>query len=473
MKGMNKMTWNDFRRACYLLARDEKEYIADGSFNGRAAALIDEGQRLGGDEAIAFMENIISLGSEFERADMEFAPILVYKAETICCDVLNFFADRLATALQRRGETVQIMDMSGKPLDELIKLTGKRFKAIIGVQTYLFSVKFMDGSNLHDSIKGPKFNMFLDHPTCLNMHLLDAPNDCYILTHDRNYAEHVRKFYPNIRGCYILPPAGEMYMPENNAGSREADNSDGNVVKESHSIYDDKIYDLTFVGSYHNPQDMLVKVKQLDAKYDGKASILAQSMIDSPDETYESQVQRVFGEITAAEHYELSSTFFCAMTYYREKIIRTILDAGLTLHVFGDSWKTPALCAYPNLVIHPEAEGQDALKLYAQSKISLNIMSWHKDGMTERIANSMMNRAVVLTDPSTYLTEHYEDGREIVYYHLTRLDELPGKIRRLLSDDDYRETIAENGFKTAAAHDTWDDRAAEFLEILEKIRHTE
>jgi spore maturation protein CgeB len=161
------------------------------------------------------------------------------------------------------------------------------------------------------------------------------------------------------------------------------------------------------------------------------------------------------------------------MTYYREKIIRTILDAGLTLHVFGDSWKTPALCVYPNLVIHPEAEGQDALKLYAQSKISLNIMSWHKDGMTERIANSMMNRAVVLTDPSTYLTEHYEDGREIVYYHLTRLDELPGKIKRLLSDDDYRETIAENGFKTAAAHDTWDDRAAEFLEILEKIRHTE
>jgi hypothetical protein len=334
------------------------------------------------------------------------------------------------------------------PLDELTKLSGKRFKAIIGVQTYLFSVKFKDGSNLHDSVKGPKFNMFLDHPTCLNTHLLDAPKDCYILTHDRNYAEHVRKFYPNIKGCYILPPAGETYTPANDV---------------------QKIYDLSFVGAYHNPQDMLAKVKQLDEKYDGKASVLAQSMIDNPDATYESQVQRVFGNLTAAEHYELSATFFCAMTYYREKIIRTILDAGLTLHVFGDSWKTPVLCAYPNLVIHPEAEGQDALKLYAQSKISLNIMSWHKDGMTERIANSMMNRSVVLTDPSTYLTEHYADDREIVYYHLTRLDELPEKINRLLSDDNYREAIAENGYKTAAAHDTWDNRAEEFLEILDKI----
>jgi spore maturation protein CgeB len=127
------------------------------------------------------------------------------------------------------------------------------------------------------------------------------------------------------------------------------------------------------------------------------------------------------------------------------------------------------LSGYQNLVIHPDAEGVDALKVYAQSKISLNIMSWHKDGMTERIANSMINRAVVLTDPSTYLTEHYEDEKEIVYYHLTRLGELPDKIHRLLADDDYREAIAENGLKTAAAHDTWDNRAEKFLDILNDI----
>jgi spore maturation protein CgeB len=117
--------------------------------------------------------------------------------------------------------------------------------------------------------------------------------------------------------------------------------------------------------------------------------------------------------------------------------------------------------------------GDDALQIYAQSKVSLNVMSWHKDGMTERVANTMLNRAVVLTDPSTYLTEHYADDREIVYYHLTRLDELPGKIRRLLSDDGYREKIAENGYKTAAAHDTWDNRAEEFLKIIEEINHAE
>jgi hypothetical protein len=446
------MTWNEFRRACYWLARDEKEYIADGSFNERAAVLIDEGQRLGGDEAISFMENMISLGSEFKRADLEFAPILIYKSETICCDVLNFFADRLAKALQRRGETVQILDVRDIPLDEMKKLTGKRFKAMFGVQSYVFSIKFIDGSNLHDAIKGPKFNMILDHPTCLSMHQLNAPKDCYILTHDRNYAEFVRKFYPNIKGCYILPPAGEKC----------------NTVNDTQ-----KIYDLSFIGSYHDPQILLAKVKQLDEKYDGKASVLAQSMIDNPNETYEAQASRVMGRLSADEHYELSATYFCAMTYYREKIIRTILDAGLTLHVFGDSWKEPAFSGYPNLIIHPLADAEDSLKLYAQSKVSLNIMSWHKDGMTERIANSMLNRAVVLSDPSTYLTEHYTDDREIVYYHLTRLDELPGKIRKLLADDDYRETIAENACKYAAVHDTWDNRAEEFLKIIDEINPAE
>jgi spore maturation protein CgeB len=179
------------------------------------------------------------------------------------------------------------------------------------------------------------------------------------------------------------------------------------------------------------------------------------------------------GRLSADEHYELSATYFCAMTYYREKIIRTILNAGLTLHVFGDSWKEPAFSGYPNLIIHPLADAEDSLKLYAQSKVSLNIMSWHKDGMTERIANSMLNRAVVLSDPSTYLTEHYTDDREIVYYHLTRLDELPGKIRKLLADDDYRETIAENACKYAAVHDTWDNRAEEFLKIIDEINPAE
>jgi spore maturation protein CgeB len=96
-------------------------------------------------------------------------------------------------------------------------------------------------------------------------------------------------------------------------------------------------------------------------------------------------------------------------------------------------------------------------------------MSWHKDGMTERVANIMLNRAVVLTDPSTYLTAHYADGREIAYYRLTRLDELPAQINKLLSDDDYREAIAENGYNAAAAHDTWDNRAEAFLAILDEI----
>jgi hypothetical protein len=476
------MDWDEYRRACYWLARDEKEFIEDGSFNVRAGELIDIGKRLGGDDAISFMENMISLGSEFERADLEFAPILVYKAESICCDVLNFFADRLAEALRRRGETVQIVDMRDTQPGELTMLCGKRFKAMIGVQSYVFSIKFKDGGNLHDSIKGPKFNMFLDHPTCLNSHLLNAPKDFYVLTHDRNYASHVRKFYPNIKGCFILPPGGETYTPVENINTQTADSTDSHT--DSHTgnqtgctdatcFNIEKIYDLTFIGAYHNPQDMLLNVKRLDEKYDGKASVLAQSMIDNPDATYESQVQRVFGDLTPTDYYELVATFYCASTYYREKIIRTILNAGLTLHVFGDSWNTPELRAYPNLIIHPEAAGDDALKLYAQSKISLNIMTWHKDGMTERIANTMMNHAVVLTDTSTYLTEHFKDGKEIVFYRLTQLDELPNKIRRLLTDDDYRESIAENGYKAAAAHDTWDNRAGEFLKILDNINREE
>jgi spore maturation protein CgeB len=154
------------------------------------------------------------------------------------------------------------------------------------------------------------------------------------------------------------------------------------------------------------------------------------------------------------------------MNYYREQIIKIILESGLELHVFGDTWREPRWEQYSNLIIHPGQEGEAALKLYAQSEVSLNIMSWHKDGMTERIANMMLNRTVVVTDGSRYLKEHYQDGRELLFYDLEHMEELPGMIRTLLENREQRESIVQQAYKRAVSEDTWGNRAEEFLRIL-------
>ena len=147
------------------------------------------------------------------------------------------------------------------------------------------------------------------------------------------------------------------------------------------------------------------------------------------------------------------------ISYFREKVIKTILDAGITLTVYGDSWKNSPFAGYSNLEILPEVTPADSLKEYASARLSLNVMAWHKAGFTERIANSMLNRSVVVSDRTTCLEEQYEDGGEILLFDLGHLDELPDRIRELLDNDGERSKMAKRAYERAVAEDTWDERA--------------
>ncbi len=506
------MTWEEYRKGCYYLSREAGSLMADGTFNQKAESLIQEGLRLGSQtDAIAYMENVMAHGDEYARADREFAPILIYRSDSTCYDILNRFAERMAEALTRLGETVQIIDLSKTLLESLSELSGKSFKAILGFQTYIFSLKLENGANFHDTVNAPKFNMLLDHPASFHKHLCDAPKDCYILTHDRNYARHIEKYYPNIKGVRILPPAGEMYtglaagemytgsatcemcsdsaavkMRSDSAAVKMCSDSaasemcsDSTAVKmcsdsaagapdnvKSCGLSENKLYDISFVGTHRNPESWKPYIDKLNERFNGLANELIEYMLNNTGVTYEDAVQTVIKDVSRDTFYDLIDAYFYVMTYERKKIIKTILDAGITLHVFGDSWRAPCYEGYDNLIVHPSREGDDALKIYAQSRLSLNIMSWHKDGMTERIANIMQNGAVAVTDKSRYLCEHYTDGTDIIFYDLEHLEELPEKIRSLTSDLHMCQSIADNARRHSLEADTWDIRAKQFLEEI-------
>ena len=137
--------------------------------------------------------------------------------------------------------------------------------------------------------------------------------------------------------------------------------------------------------------------------------------------------------------------------------------------MFGSSWNNCPLAVRDNLIIHPDVSYREGIKLMGQAKVALNIMSWHKAGMTERIANTMLNHTVCLTDKTTYLEKHFTNGRDIVMYDLERIDELPGMIKNLLADDAKMRAIAEAGYENASANHRWINRARDFVELLDGL----
>ena len=96
------------------------------------------------------------------------------------------------------------------------------------------------------------------------------------------------------------------------------------------------------------------------------------------------------------------------------------------------------------------------------------MMSWHKNALTERIANSMLQKAVVITDRNPYLESQFQDGQDIIYYDLDQMDKLPARIQRLLQSPERISEIGENGYQKAAKYHTWDCRAKELIQIAEQ-----
>ncbi|RHQ39186.1 hypothetical protein [Roseburia sp. AF25-25LB] len=133
---------------------------------------------------------------------------------------------------------------------------------------------------------------------------------------------------------------------------------------------------------------------------------------------------------------------YCIMSYYREKAVKVILEAGITLEVFGDSWKKSPFGDSPYLRIHEAVDMRESLEVMEKSLISFNVMAWHKDGFTERIANSMLQRSVVLTDESTYLKGAGRDNLQM---------------------------IAENAYRKAKENYTWEQSAKKLLAFIDEI----
>ena len=94
-------------------------------------------------------------------------------------------------------------------------------------------------------------------------------------------------------------------------------------------------------------------------------------------------------------------------------------------------------------------------------------MSWHKDGFTERVANIMLARTVLLTDRTRYLEENYVDGEELLLFSLDELEKLPGIITDALRRNDRLEQIAEKGYQKTLHEHTWKRETEKLLSFLD------
>ena len=145
--------------------------------------------------------------------------------------------------------------------------------------------------------------------------------------------------------------------------------------------------------------------------------------------------------------YKMRRVIFCVMHYYRCRIIKSILKSGLTLHVFGDCWKRSPFFGEPGLICHADVTMEESMEVWRKSKLSLNVMSWHKGGFTERMANIMLSKAALVTDETSYLNGRFSDGEDLIVFRLKEWETLPELLKGYFNQPEKIQMIAENGYE--------------------------
>ena len=382
-------------------------------------------------------------------------PVLIYKGENICYNVLNNMAGSLGNELEKMGLEVIYLDVSKDGLNHIADYIGREFTAIIGFQTGVFGI-FLESKQkfLHDYIRGPKFDFCMDHPIWEKDLFEKAPEDFYVITHDRNYREFIKNYYPGVRDALYLPPGGTM--ADFTAGRKEQG--------------------LVFLGSYSNFRESFDYIRR------HKQKALLNRYLLALRRDYNSTPEKVLADLLAKDKVVLSDREFldlfhelrmmlpCVLSYYRERVVRSLLERDVPITVYGDTWRQCPFADHKNLTIKPAVSPDTSMEELASSKLSLNIMAWHKDGFTERIAGSMLAGSVVVSDRTACLEEQYIDGEEMILFDLKDMDNLADRIKALLRDDEKRQAIADRAYERAVKEDTWKCRAESLLRYIYEIQ---
>ena len=325
---------------------------------------------------------------------------------------------------------------------------------------------FWDYADIH------VYNMVVDHPLYYHQYIAIRPKKYTQISIDKNHIKYMQRFFPevDVRGAAGFVPLGGTEL-----------NSDKSVIADAKYIpIKDRKIDVIFTGNYTPPKRFDKYISGMAQEYKDFYYELVDEAIDNPNELIEVLAENKF--LREAEEFTQEELKMCMPNmmfvdlsvrfHYRAKVIAALADSGIKVHTFGAGWDLLE-CRHPeNIIKAGSVNSQECLDMISQSKISVNVMPWFKDGAHDRIFNSMLNGAVVLSDTSQYLLEEFSDNKDILFYSLkgrdvgTNIDNIGERVRDILKDNDKMQAIADAGYNRCIGRHTWKERTEQILKMI-------
>ncbi|MBP3488969.1 MAG: glycosyltransferase [Roseburia sp.] len=379
-------------------------------------------------------------------------------------ETLAYFAHRMAEQFERMGYLVFFYDLQDEE-----RSAKKLRKFIRPRETVLVTFNFQGLEKeagvyragigyIWDDYGIPCYNIAADHPYFYDDRLRELPQDYHHISIDRRQQAYFKEFYPEYREAGFLPLAGT----------------------ELAAAASGKRYDVILTGNYTKLSFFEPYINWINDEYAAFYRGIIDDLLAHPAQTVEeaalAHCEREMGkepndELRIALHKMIFIDLY-VRNYWRGLAVRTLVNAGITVHVVGKGWEELEDVTNPeNLIVHPQTDSLTCLRMLSESKVSLNVMPWFKDGAHDRVFNSILNGAVCVTDTSKYLCEELSEGEGVCYFTLEEIGRLPEIVRELLADEARLRETVERGKKKVREKHTWAKRAetlAEWIEGKEK-----
>lgn len=397
-------------------------------------------------------------------------------------ETLGYFSEQIALELERNGYETCFIDYERmyESMDEMLHFLEREETALV-----TFNFIGLRGESVFQTESGrsiwqeenlPILNILVDHPLYYHSCLKEAGERMRVFCVDREHVGYVRRFYPGVK-VEFLPLAGNELFVSQKDGEHGIHRTHCEDVPEP-VLYGQRTFDLVFAANYVSMEMLEEKVKALDDDYRIFYRRITEDLIADPAQSVDAVMERhIRNELGAVPEEQLCAAMsgmiwidLFIRSYFREKVVQTLADAGIIVRVFGADWEK-IHCKKPQNVRTSGGKVNSAACVQAMrdARIALNVMPWFKDGAHDRVFTAMLQGTVALTDDSRYLREECRDGENICFYSLRALEQLPDQVVSLLEDPVRMAELAERGYRMAAEQHRWKNRAGLLMQALRNI----
>ncbi|MCC7485040.1 MAG: glycosyltransferase family 1 protein [Burkholderiales bacterium] len=367
-------------------------------------------------------------------------------------DLADAFVEDLAAGFAALGREVVFVDLTdragrGARLQEELS---RPFECIVSINAIgSRPADAPPGTHFYDSLAAPYVAVLIDHPAC-HLGRLTIGN-MIVTSYDRSHVAFLERYFGGARRVAFLPHGGSVAAGAGAPGERPID--------------------LLFPGTYSDP----------DAAFDALRHAGPPGVFDVLDYVVErllaadcEPLEEALAAVLADEGRQDEWRGLCPLmpvvesfvkAHKRREILERLDRAGIAVDILGNGWPAERFRRHRVLPARPYRE---ALRLMREAKLVLN-MGFVPDGSHERVFSALLNGALPAADHNPYLDELFGDGRDILLFRWTRLDELPGRLAAALGDRDRLRRHAERAPALAADH-TWAARAAAIVELVKRAR---